>query len=418
MFYYLIGIKGCALTALANLLNEKGHIVSGCDVDINFYTESKLLSFKIDKFEDVILEEKYFYIIGNAFINHWITNKIKELNYHYSYYPEFISNHFKYHRQLCVSGSHGKTTTTSMLKCIIGECNYIIGDGSGGSGDNDLLVIEACEYKNTFLNYEPHVGLILNIDYDHPDYFKSIEDYIISFKKFINKSKIVVANGDDINVKKLNLDEIITYGMNIDNDYVFKVIEGKNKTLVLINNKRFVIPLVGIHYSYDFVGAYLCAKLINISDIEIRRRLKEFKLPNRRLEELVINDVVFINDYAHHPTEIKALYNTLKIKYSDYKLICYFQPHTISRSIALLDEFKNSLALFDETYIIKTFTSVREVNDNDKEEYITSYWNFPQVEILSLANLNFSQKNVYIFVGAGDIDKILKKIIVNSKKCV
>jgi UDP-N-acetylmuramate--alanine ligase len=305
-----------------------------------------------------------------------------------------------------------------MLKCIIGECNYIIGDGSGGSGDNDLLVIESCEYKNTFLNYEPHVGLILNIDYDHPDYFKSIEDYIISFKKFINKSKIVVANGDDINVKKLNLDEIITYGMNVDNDYVFKVIEGKNKTLVIINNKRFVIPLVGIHYSYDFVGAYLCAKLINISDIEIRRRLKEFKLPNRRLEELVINDVVFINDYAHHPTEIKALYNTLKIKYSDYKLICYFQPHTISRSIALLDEFKNSLALFDETYIIKTFTSVREVNDNDKEEYITSYWNFPQVEILSLANLNFSQKNVYIFVGAGDIDKILKKIIVNSKKCV
>jgi UDP-N-acetylmuramate-alanine ligase len=107
MFYYLIGIKGCALTALANLLYEKGHIVRGCDVDLDFYTKSKLSQFKIDTFEEVVLKEKYFYIIGNAFVNHDLVSKIKELDYHYLYYPEFISKYFKYHKQLCVSGTHG-----------------------------------------------------------------------------------------------------------------------------------------------------------------------------------------------------------------------------------------------------------------------------------------------------------------------
>jgi UDP-N-acetylmuramate--alanine ligase len=409
----LIGIKGCALTALANLLYEKGHMVRGCDVDLDFYTKSKLSQFKIDTFEEVVLKEKYFYIIGNAFINHDLVNKIKELNYHYLYYPEFISKYFKYHKQLCVSGTHGKTTTTTMLKCIIGNCNYIIGDGSGGYSSNDLIVMEACEYKNTFLNYNPYIGLVLNIDYDHPDYFKSTEDYLNSFRKFIKKSMIVVANGDDNNVRRLNLDEIVTYGIENNNDYVFSVREGKNKTLVIINNQRFIIPLVGIHYSYDFVGAYICAKLINVSDVDIRKRLKNFKLPNRRLEERNINDIIYVCDYAHHPTEIKALYNTLKTKYKDYKLVCFFQPHTISRSIALSYEFKESLSLYDETYIVKTFSSIREVYDKEKEDAVINYWNYPQIDEFCLSNFIFSKKSVYIFVGAGDIDKLFIKIINN-----
>lgn len=109
MEYYLIGIKGCALTALANLLYEKGHMVSGCDIETNFYTEPRLRKFKIDNIDNVELNEKYFYIVGNAYIEHNIVSEINKLNYHYLPYPEFISKYFKYHKQLCVSGSHGKT---------------------------------------------------------------------------------------------------------------------------------------------------------------------------------------------------------------------------------------------------------------------------------------------------------------------
>lgn len=411
MFYYLIGIKGCALTALANLLYSEGHIVSGCDIGEDFYTKDKLKQFRIDNIEEVSLKEEYFYIIGNAYINHNITNKIKSLNFQYLYFPDFISKYFKYHKQLCIAGSHGKTTTTSMLSTIVGECNSIIGDGSGSYSDNDILIIESCEYKNTFLKYNPYIALILNIDYDHPDFFSSLDDYIDAFRLFINNSKIVIANGDDENVLKLDLDELITYGMNDYNDYCFSVIEGKNKTLIMINNVRFVIPLVGLHYAYDFVGAYLCAKFIGVSDSDIKSRLKAYKLPSRRLEEKNIDEMIFVNDYAHHPTEINALHDTLRIKYSGYKLVCFFQPHTISRSLALLDEFKEKLSLFDETYIMKTFTSVREGYDKGKEEYIMDYWGFPKVEEFRVLNYNFSKKNVYIFVGAGDINKLFNKIV-------
>lgn len=298
-----------------------------------------------------------------------------------------------------------------MLKCLINDCNYIIGDGSGGYSSNDLLVIEACEYKNTFLNYNPYISLVLNVDYDHPDFFKSLDEYIESFKKLIDNSLIVIVNGDDNNINKIRLDGVITYGMENSNNYVFKVIDGKNKSIVVVDGNRFVIPLVGLHYAYDFVGAYLCAKSIGITTKEIKERIREFKLPSRRLEEVVINNNIYINDYAHHPTEIKALYNTLKRKYSEYRLICFFQPHTISRSAALMKEFKSSLSLFDETYIIKTFSSVRENYDENKEKEIFNYWNFNFIDEICLLNLNFAEKSVYIFVGAGDIDKLFNKII-------
>jgi UDP-N-acetylmuramate--alanine ligase len=174
-----------------------------------------------------------------------------------------------------------------MLKCLIDDCNYIIGDGSGGCSNNDLLVIEACEYKNTFLNYDPYVSLVLNVDYDHPDFFKSLDEYVESFVKLMEKSLIVIVNGDDVNIKKINLDGVITYGMNSYNNYIFKVIEGRNKTIVIIDDNRFVIPLVGIHYAYDFVGAYLCAKVVGVTNKQVKERIKEFKLPNRRLEEKI-----------------------------------------------------------------------------------------------------------------------------------
>jgi UDP-N-acetylmuramate--alanine ligase len=415
MEYYLVGIKGCAMTALANLLYEKGHIVRGCDIETNFYTESKLKRFKIDNINNIEVKEKYFYIIGNAYVNHDMVNEIKRLKYHYLCYPEFVSKFFKYHKQLCVSGSHGKTTSSAMLKCLIDDCNYIIGDGSGGASDNDLLVIEACEYKNTFLNYDPYISLVLNIDYDHPDFFKTVDDYIESFKKLIDKSMIVIANGDDKNINKIRLDGVITFGMNNSNNYIFKVIEGKNKTIVIIDNNRFVIPLVGLHYASDFVGVYLCAKSLGVTNKEVKERIRGFKLPNRRLEEVIIDDIVYINDYAHHPTEIKALYNTLRTKYSDYRLICFFQPHTISRSVALMEDFKTSLSLFDETYINKTFTSIREMYDESKEKEVLDYWNFPLIENSHLLNFIFSKKSAYIFVGAGDTDKLFNELIKKVK---
>ena len=159
----------------------------------------------------------------------------------------------------------------------------------------------------------------------------------------------------------------------------------------------------------------ICTEHLNDSQMgiycEIKERIRQFKLPERRLEEVIVGDIVYVSDYAHHPTEIRDLYNTLKKKYKNYKLVCFFQPHTISRSEALKEEFKESLSLFDETYIIKTFSSARESYNEDKEKEIVDYWGLTCLNEICLLNFNFCEKSAYIFIGAGDIDKIFNKIV-------
>ena len=411
MKYYLVGIKGCAMTALANLLYQKGCEVRGCDVSSDFYTKDKLEKFVVDSIEDIIYDNQYFYIIGNAFKNNDITKRLIDMNINHMNYPEFLSKYFKYHKQLCVAGTHGKTTTSTMLNYMIDDCNFIIGDGSGGSGNSNILILEACEYNNTFLNYNPYISIILNIDYDHPDCFKSIEDYIKSFKSFISKSEYVIVNGDDDSIRKLNKEQLITYGIKNDNDYVFNYKEINNKTIVLIDDDEFELPLLGVHYVYDFVGAYICSKLLNISNIDIKNNMKKFKMPKRRLEEKNVRNTTFICDYAHHPTEIKALYNTIKLKYPNKKIICYFQPHTISRSIAFKKEFKEVLTLFDESYVVNTFSSIREENDYKVEKDLLDYWQVEKIDENQIVNYSFDENKIYAFIGAGDIDKTFNKIL-------
>lgn len=405
MHFYLIGIKGSGMSALAKILYDQGHKVLGVDIDDYFYTQNDFIDIKIESFSKMNLNKNYIYIIGNAYKAHSVSSFIINSGYKYYYYADFIKHYFKEYKFIAITGSHGKTTSTKMLSSLI-DSSYLIGDGTGSGKNKENFIIEACEYKDTFLTYNPNISLVLNIDYDHPDYYKNIEQYIESFKKFIYNSELCIVNGDDKNIRKIIDNSIITYGLNDNNDVIFEYEIINKNTIVKILDEKFIIPYPGLHYAYNFVGVYLIAKLYDLHDNEIKNKILNFKLPKRRLEHKTINNIDVIFDYAHHPTEITCVYNTLKEIYQNKKIIAVFQPHTISRSIALKKEFKMALDLFDHAYLVKTFTSARENSDDVMENEIFNYWGYKVLSINEISNI-LSNENVYIFLGAGDIyDKI------------
>ena len=183
MIYYLIGIKGTGMSARANILADLGHGVKGADYDKKFFTEATLReSISVEKFENCNLSKEYFYIIGNAFKVSDITKKIISSGYNYLFYSNFLEEFFKM-KKIGISGSHGKTTTTFFTSQLVTKkINALIGDGTGvGNFDSEYFLLEACEYQNHFLNYTYEYLVILNIDYDHPDFFKTNSEYVYAF---------------------------------------------------------------------------------------------------------------------------------------------------------------------------------------------------------------------------------------------
>lgn len=413
MLFYLVGIKGSGMSALAKVLYEQGHIVRGVDVEDYYYTEKNLKDIPMDSFSHINLKPSYYYIIGNAYLEHGISRYVKNMKYYYRTYPEFIQSYFKSYNFISVCGSHGKTTTTKFIASIAPNASYIIGDGTGCGDGKKNFILESCEYKNTFLNYHPKICLILNVDYDHPDFFKTEEEYKQAFLAFAKQAMVVVANGDDGNVKKIKLPNFITYGISTENDIVFSVEYQSKEMKIHILSKSFQIPFLGLHYAYDFVGAYLVCKLLGLEDKEIIEKSKNLKLPKRRMEHKEIHNSILVHDYAHHPTEIECVYKSLKLMYPDYEMVCIFQPHTISRSLSLESDFKKSLDLFDTTYVMRTFTSVREEMNIRVEKEIFDYWGYSILSKKDILRLNLKPNTVYVFLGAGDIDGVYK--LVSSK---
>ena len=397
------------MSALGKLLLEDGHIVYGIDVKKDFYTCIGLENAIIYDFDNYCLYDDVIYVIGNAYHKHKIVEKIKTKRYKYSYYPQFLVNYFRKNKWICVAGTHGKTTTTKLIGDILKDCNSIVGDGSFKTGKNYFL-LEACEYKKVFLNYKPSISLILNVDYDHVDCYKTKEEYDKAFEKFIDQSSVSIVNGDSFKYKSKN---VISFGMNDYNDIVFKY----NNGVVEILNKKIHIPIKGLEYAYDFVGAYLVLKLLNYDDMMIQLGFDNYIMPLRRHNIKKDNENILLLDYAHHPNEILSIYNSIIGEYSDYHKICIFEPHTISRFCYFFDEYKKVLSLFDESYLIPLFSSVREKENQglidemyrkiDCKDYISN-----------ISKIKKTSNSIICFLGAGRIDEYFDEylnIIINTQ---
>lgn len=287
----------------------------------------------------------------------------------------------RYNRSVAVAGTHGKTSTTAMIsQVLIGsgfDPSAIIGGklpaigGNSYVGESDIIVCEACEYVDTFLELTPYLSVVLNIDADHLDYFKNLGNIKKSFSKFANQTThAVIYCGDDENsvdtFKDLNLEKI-TFGIGENCDYRAESIvsNGMNQSFdlyfkgELVSNIKLVVP--GKHNIMNALAAAAAAHHLGATGKEIAENLEKFTGVHRRFEVLgVTKGITVADDFAHHPTELTAVL-TSAMNMGFRKVWAIFQPHTYSRTAILLEDFAKALSIPDEI-IISEILAVRETN--------------------------------------------------------
>lgn len=414
MKYYLVGIKGTGMSSLAKMLKENHHEVIGSDVKENYFTVESLKKYDIPilTFAKENITEEYFYIIGNAYNqNNVEVEEILRKKLPYQYYHEFIGKTLN-KEIIAISGTHGKTTTSYFIKEMLDKkCNYIIGDGEGGGYDNDLLVLEACEYKEHFLSYHPKWLIINNIELDHTDYYKNKEQLFHSFQKIANQSEIILVNGDDKYARKIKHDKKITFGFGKKNDIHITILSSTLKgyyvKIKYEKNMYLFIPYLGKHMIYDYVASYMTLYILGYIPKELMRN----NLPKRRFTIYEYRSSLLIDDYAHHPTEIKALFETIKLTYPNTNINIIFQPHTYERTLHFKKQFKKVFKLFNDVYFLDVFTSKREKENVNLQKDVDTYFS----EFKKITELDFSiigkNNDIWVFLGAGSANKILYDLI-------
>ena len=291
-------------------------------------------------------------------------------------YNEIVGDIVDLFDTIGVSGTHGKTTTSSIIKHILEntlKCNYFIGAGDGYvSKDNKYFVIESDEFNKHFLAYHPKYSIITNIEKEHLECYKDLDDIKNTFEQFANQTKeLVVACGDNKEIRKINYkSKVKFYGFNEDNDIVIKnmklTTEGSSFDLYM-NNKSyetFTINLYGKHMILDATAGIIMCMELGIEIDAIKALLKTFHNAKRRFAEEKVGTTTIIDDYAHHPTEIKVTLNAAKQKYPNKKIIAVFKPNTYSRTKDFTKEFVESLSIADKTFITEI-----DSNREKQEDY-------------------------------------------------
>ncbi len=429
MKYHFVGIKGAGMSSLAQIVNDLGEQVQGSDKDMYFFTQVKLEEKNIPfyPYDKNNISNDMVIVQGNSIgDDHEEIKRAKELNLKILTYQDMLKELTKKYKSITITGCHGKTTTTSMLAHVLDNIcgtNYLIGDATGHANkENEYFVLEACEYKRHFLNYIPSYTIITNIDLDHPDYFKDIEDVIAAYQEHVMLAeKMVIACGDDPYTRKLkpNVD-IVFYGVNENNDIVAKNIkktsEATNFSVYIKGNHYgdFSLPLFGDHMLLNALSVIAVCYYENIKVEEVEKYLKTFKGATRRYSETKVLNNIVVDDYAHHPTEVEATIKTTKQKYPNKKIVGIFQPHTFSRTKTFAKEFIDIFKTLDYVYIFNIHPA-REVQEDFKN--ITSdiiINNLDNAESISIDEYNKLMKwdnTVLLFMSPNDISKIEKEYI-------
>ncbi len=421
--YHFVGIKGTGMSALALILKDLGYEVQGSDIDKYTFTQRGLeqAGIKILPFDEENIHEGLTIVKGNAFSNDQVEiKKANDMHLKVVTYPELVGTLVSEYTSIGIAGSHGKTSTTGLLAHTlsgIAKTSYLIGDGTGkGDKDAKFFVFEADEYRRHFLAYSPDYLIITNIDFDHPDYFfGGINDVVDAFESEARKTKKgIFIWGEDVHAKSIKADApIYTYGLD-ESDYIratnikrttkgssFDVsIDGEN-----IGN--FQVPLFGEHNVLNSLAVIGVGHMEKLDHALINRELQTFTGVKRRFSEKTVADQVIIDDYAHHPQEIKATIDAARQKYPDKKIIAVFQPHTYTRTLALMDDFAKSLDLADEVYLTNIFGSIREAHGDitSKDLGDKIHKGGKVLTLDDMSPLLDYHNTVMIFMGAGDVQK-------------
>lgn len=440
---YFIGIGGISMSALAEVMLAEGVKVSGSDRSNSHFTE-KLESLGAKIFinhESKNITANIDLVVYTSAIasDNPELLKAKELNLNLMDRAEFLGLIMKnYKNSICVSGTHGKTTTTGMLSSILIETNmkptiFLGGemDSLGGNllrGSYDLMLTEACEYKRNFLKFNPTMEVILNIDEDHLDYYKDLKDIEDAFVEY---AEIIPENGHlVVNVKHKDLFShlkcnVITYGLDESADFYPANTRKKpipSYTLMYKGNEVIDVTLkvFGEHNISNSIAAAAACISLGIDNETIKSGLYNFKGTHRRYEyKGLVNKASIIDDYAHHPSEMKATLTTAK-EYTDGKVITVFQPHTYTRTRKLLKEFAEALTYSDEAILLDIYAAreldlgdihskdiVTQMKNHNKDGYYAESFQDAAKIIKSLAH----EGDTIITMGAGNVHEVTKYLL-------
>lgn len=427
MKYYCIGIKGSGMATLAEILFDLGHEVSGYDD----YKEHKFTQEGLDKRGIKIYYDSTHDIpkdtivtYSKAFsIDHPEIKRVKSLGLKIIAYNELLGKLSSEFKTIGVSGTHGKTTTSTMISHVLGEtkgCNYFIGDGSGfADRKNELFTLESCEFNRHFLAYHPYYAIVTNIELEHTECYKDIDEIIKTFEEFANKAHYVIACGDDKNVRKMNLKNDVTYyGFDDCNDVICKNVtldENGSKFDVYIKGElygHFDIPLFGNHMILNALACITVCNMEGVDTEKIHSLLHTFKNAKRRFKEKKFGSVVTIDDYAHHPTEIKVTIQSARQKYPNKEIVAVFLPNTYSRTKALMSDFISALKTADKAYVMDIHCDRERKEDYPGVSSDEIIKNVPNAEKISLDTVDklLKHKNAAIcFMSCTNIYELLDK---------
>lgn len=441
MKVHFIGIGGISMSGLAAVLLNGGYRVSGSDAKASKITESLkskgaevYIGHNSDNIKDADL------VVYTAAIpkdNPELLESISR-NIPLMDRAEFLGHIMNGHKyNVAVAGTHGKTTTTSMISHITLEGNLdptiLVGgeldiiNGNYKVGNSEYFITEACEYKESFLSFYPYIGIILNIDADHLDYYRDINHIQETFEKFIDiipKDGYIIGNADDERVKKaMSKAECNVIGYGIDNgDILAKNISYDNKgcgTFDVYKNgtKLFTLSLSvpGRHNVLNALSTVAVGLIFNLSDDAIINGLKAFGGAHKRFEYKGVKDgVTVIDDYAHHPVEIQATLSTAA-KIPHNKTYCVFQPHTYTRTKTLFKEFTECFDHADEVILMDIYAarekdlgeiSSKILGDALREKGIKCINVSSHKEALDYVKTIVKDKDLLLTVGAGDVVQV------------
>lgn len=427
--YHFVGIKGAGMSSLAVITKQLGYEVQGSDVEKHYFTEEELIknNIPIYSYSETNITKDLTIIRGLSITDDNIEiKKAHQLNVEIINYDEMVGKLTRKFKTICIAGCHGKTTTTAMTAHVLDKIkgiNYLIGDGTGSANkQNEYFALESCEYRRHFLSYLPYYSVILNIDLDHVDYFKDINDVIDAYTEFANSStKMIIANGDDEYVKKMKVEKEISYfGLNINNNVRAINIEYNQDGTsfdVVTNNKlygHFDLPIYGKHQLMDALAVISICYYENILSDEVIKYFKSFHGAKRRFTETFINNNIIIDDYAHHPNEIKSTINAIKQKYPSKLIVSIFQPHTFSRTEEFASTIANELSKTNVSYIMDIHPARERQEDfpNITKDIIISKMKNAYPLTMDDANiLNKHKDAVFIFMSPNDLSKLEQELI-------
>ncbi len=382
---HFVGVKGTGMSALAQISAEMENAqITGSDVAERFFTDVVLekAGIHVLPFEASNVDNADLVVASAAYgKDHPEISRAMELGIPVLSYPQYLGRLMAKRRGVCVTGTHGKTTTTAMVSLILLEAEYdpsiVVGSdvpvlgGNAYAGKGEFFVAESCEYRRHFLNYQPEFLVILNMDLDHPDYFRDLDDVVSAFQELSAKvppQGTVVVWGDDPNWMRIRpATPVITYGLADHNTYRAQNIsyeDGGSKFEVLHRGQNlgfFKVGITGKHNVLNALAALALTRSMGVSVEVIRASLAKFSGTKRRFEKLgEYNGAVIMDDYAHHPTEINATLAGARQAFPSRRIVAVFQPHTFTRTEKLLDEFAACFSHADEVIVADIFASARE----------------------------------------------------------